>query len=117
MLQKLHIKIDHKPDRPAANSKITEQLCFVDGKKRFDGLEFDQNAASNQYVGPIPTIQLDAFLFNWDRLLALKWNATKAQFSAKAQLVTRFKQARSEGAMHFHACSNHILSELVYSRP
>lgn len=88
----------------------------MDWKHMLQTLNFKNQHILDNQVEPIATIQLDAFVIDREWQLSLKRNSPQVQFVAKALLVGRLQQARTERTMYFDRGANDPLSEVLIKK-
>ena len=76
-VDELHVEINDQTNAPASEFQIAEKLRVVHRKQGVDGLNFDQDAFSNQQVCSITAFELHSLILKRDRFLPLKGNIPK----------------------------------------
>ncbi len=89
--------------------EIRKQLRLVNRKDVFYALQFQNYSILNNQVEAITAVQLDAFVLDRQRYLALKSKIPQVKFATQTLLVSRFEQARTKRTMHFDGRSDDLL--------
>jgi hypothetical protein len=59
------VEVNQQPEFLFSQSKIGQQLCFVNGKDSLDRFDFNDNASIDQHVQPKFVLQATAFVRNF----------------------------------------------------
>ena len=68
----------------------------MNGYKLIDRLYFDNDLAFNKQVYPIPRLQLDLLVIDWQCDLPLNAQPLSIQIKLQTCLIDRFKQTRTQ---------------------
>lgn len=78
-------------------------------------LNLNKYLARNDEISAIAAIKFYSFVAERNWLLTFKRHVVQAQFTAKTNLVRRFKQTRAKCTVHFNCAANHDFSKLISS--
>ena len=73
----------------------------------FDGLQFDNQLAFNQYIQTVSAIEPNSLLVNCLRRFELELDAGQRQFARQTLPMGRFEQPRAQFAMNFYRTANY----------
>lgn len=80
--------------------QVCQKLGLVNGQQFFYGFQFQDDFGLDQEIDLVPTVQLQALVLDWEVDLPLKAQPPKAKLVAKALLISRFQETRTELAMN-----------------
>ena len=67
----------------------------------------------NNDVKSVTAIELYCFICDWQWNLSFEPELPEREFMTQALFVRRFKQAGTERAMNFNACTNHSVRQFI----
>jgi hypothetical protein len=82
--------------------QVTEKLGTMDRKDRLEHLKLDNDAFANKKIDPIPVIDSQIFVTEWDRDLPLHRQTSLLQFIHQAGFVRAFEQSWPYRGVHLH---------------
>jgi hypothetical protein len=108
ILQHGTIEVKQQPERNATQSKIGQQLRFVNWNDAIDGFNFDDQAGIDDDINLVGVSQRATFISNWKLLLPRVRDRRLTQFKAQALLIDAFQQPRAELPMDFNRQTNNL---------
>ncbi len=88
----------------------------MNGKNMLHALNLKDHSILNDDVETIPTVQLDAFVFDGKRHLPFKGDVTKVEFVAEAFFVRRLEKSRTGSSMDFDRRTDDTLSQFFMKK-
>jgi hypothetical protein len=100
--QRYGIEVDQKSDSARTQSKICQQLRFMQRAELFDRLEFQDDLVTHDDIRQIARFYLDIVVSDRQTNLLAEWESSLGQLMTQAPLIDGFKQPWAKTAMHAH---------------
>jgi hypothetical protein len=82
----LNLEVEQQSNLPMTQLHVTQQLCPMDWKELFDGLEFHNDTVVNKKIKLVPGPQLHTLVLNRKLLLLLEGDSPQGEFTGHAGL-------------------------------
>lgn len=102
----MDIKVDEKAEPQIMKSKVSQQLCGVEGDELIDSLHLYDDTFVNQQIELYMTVQWLAFVGDRHTDLTLYSNTLQPQLPAERSLIYRFQEAGSHQTVYFDRSPN-----------
>lgn len=96
------IEVDKQPYATTGESKVCEQLGFMDWQEFGDRFEFDDDPVLNKQVNAQPITHFMSLVVHGERYLLLRRQAPNSKFAEQALLVDFLEKPGPPVAMNLH---------------
>jgi hypothetical protein len=97
-----NIEIKKEASWNTGQAEVGDELGLVNRENSLDRLNFDDQAARNEYVQPVSAVQTHILVLEWHIHLPLKGDPFEGQFPAEALLIGALQETRAQARMDFH---------------
>src|SRR3972149_266046 len=87
----------------------------MNGSQCFDCLQLNHDLAFNQEVQPVAAVELNFFVHDGNRFLALKLETTQAQLASQAFFIGGLEKARAKNSVYLNGGADDGVGEFVVS--
>jgi hypothetical protein len=108
-----NIEVDQQAEWQGRKSQIRHELCLVDWKQTLDRLQLKNDRVVHHDIEDISGVQPHALVHDRQRLLTNERHTQSAELRREANLVRRFKEARTEMPVNLDTSADHTHTELV----
>lgn len=77
------VEVDQQSDFPPSQTKVRQQLRFMDGSKAVDNFDFDNRLISDNQVNPVTAVQSQPLVYPRQRSLQDKRQLSNLKFTAQ----------------------------------
>jgi hypothetical protein len=110
------VEVDQQADTNIQQTKVREQLRVVNGMKCLFAFGLDYDTPFDDQVGSKAAFEFDAFIDEWNGLLALYVQSQFLQFVGEACFIRRLQETRPQLPMDLYCCANNFVGEVGASQ-
>jgi hypothetical protein len=114
--QEPNVKVDEQSNGSLKQTHVRKELRMVYRMQSFFALELYNHLTFDPHIGAKAALQLDLFIYQGHRFLALDLKPRFNQLILDASLICRFKESRPQCSVNLDASSNDLSGNLVDSR-
>jgi hypothetical protein len=101
----------------ATQVEIGQKLIFMDRQNLFDRFDFNKNFFFHDEVGPVTTLETNAFIYSGQYDLSFKPQTGARKLECQTILIKLLKKPRPERLMNLNRHSNHTTGQFPGHQP